>query len=139
MATQTTNLNLVKPSYDDNADIAVINNNMDMIDNYSVSIDRQIGNVNTEIINLKGRVSQIENTMNLGYVKIIVSALSNSNKVIQDSRIKSTMVCPRIDLNPTAAQTEDWEIITSNGQLEVSGNIDGEAEAIFWLAEEAQA
>lgn len=32
MATLTTNYNLVKPSYEDNADIAVVNNNMDLID-----------------------------------------------------------------------------------------------------------
>lgn len=32
MATQTTNYGLVKPSYGDNADIAVINSNMDKID-----------------------------------------------------------------------------------------------------------
>jgi hypothetical protein len=32
MATQTTNYNLVKPGYEDDADIAVINNNMDLID-----------------------------------------------------------------------------------------------------------
>jgi hypothetical protein len=32
MTTQTTNYNLVKPGYEDDADIAVINNNMDLID-----------------------------------------------------------------------------------------------------------
>lgn len=32
MATQTTNYNLVKPSYNENADIAVVNGNMDIID-----------------------------------------------------------------------------------------------------------
>lgn len=32
MATQTTNYNLTKPSYEDNADIAVVNSNMDLID-----------------------------------------------------------------------------------------------------------
>ena len=32
MATETTNLHLVKPGYDDLADVAVINDNMDIID-----------------------------------------------------------------------------------------------------------
>ena len=39
MASKTTNYNLSKPSYNDNADIAVINSNMDIIDNKMKEIE----------------------------------------------------------------------------------------------------
>ena len=43
MATKTTNYNLAKPSYSENADISVINSNMDIIDSKMKEIENKAG------------------------------------------------------------------------------------------------
>ena len=43
MATKTTNYNLTKPSYSENADISVINSNMDIIDSKMKEIEDKAG------------------------------------------------------------------------------------------------
>lgn len=43
MATKTTNYNLTKPAYDEDADIAVINKNMDIIDSKMKEIENASG------------------------------------------------------------------------------------------------
>ena len=78
MATKTTNYNLVKPAYDEDADIAVINKNMDIIDTKmkeieeagagaQITVDSQLSETSTNPVQNKVISSKInELTSDLG-------------------------------------------------------------------------
>ena len=78
MATKTTNYNLTKPAYDEDADIAVINKNMDIIDTKmkeieeagagaQITVDSQLSETSTNPVQNKVISSKInELTSDLG-------------------------------------------------------------------------
>lgn len=61
MSTYTNNLNLIKPGYDDDIDVAQLNNNSDVIDTQITNIINVNDAQNTNISKLDGRVTTLEN------------------------------------------------------------------------------
>lgn len=61
MSTYTNNLNLIKPDYDDDIDVAQLNNNSDVIDTQITNIINVNDTQNTNISKLDGRVTTLEN------------------------------------------------------------------------------
>lgn len=61
MSTYTNNLNLIKPDYDDDIDVAQLNNNSDVIDTQITNIINVNDAQNTNISQLDERVTKLEN------------------------------------------------------------------------------
>ena len=61
MSTYTNNLNLIKPDYDDDIDVAQLNNNSDVIDTQITNIINVNDTQNTHISKLDERVTKLEN------------------------------------------------------------------------------
>lgn len=61
MSTYTNNLNLIKPDYDDDIDVAQLNNNSDVIDTQITNIINVNDTQNTNISQLDERVTRLEN------------------------------------------------------------------------------
>ena len=73
MATQTTNYNLVKPSYDENADIAVVNGNMDIIDTKINELNNNYTNLDSATMLLDGNFGSTTYNIDLTpYKKIAI-------------------------------------------------------------------
>lgn len=75
MATTTTNLGLTKPAYADDADIAVINGNMDILDTKIGAVGNT--DIQSQITTLDGKTNQLGNATSLGEVATL-SALQTA-------------------------------------------------------------
>ena len=71
MATQTTNLHLIKPDYSDDADVAVLNGNMEILDTKiggasmgttATSLTGAIAEVNTGTVHIGDVVNNLTST-----------------------------------------------------------------------------
>lgn len=72
MSSQTTNLHLAKPDYSEAADIAVINSDMDLIDNYAGSTTTSLSNTQSSLAYIVGNTNTTGGTLSVGtyvYVK----------------------------------------------------------------------
>ena len=74
MATQTTKLGLIKPSYNEAADIDVINENMDIID---TAFNKQDGSINTHLTNKSNPHEVTKSQVGLGNVNNTADANKN--------------------------------------------------------------
>ena len=98
MATYTSKFNLEKQAGTEYQSLAVLNNNLDKID--------QEMNKSRPLLLSKSSVSSLPTT-------------------ITDSRITSTMICPPggMRLSKQNAQGGDWTIATAAGSVTISGTI----------------
>ena len=69
MATQTEKLGLLKPTYDEPADIAVLNENMDKIDDYAKALETNIDEVINEALEPKSNIGISSVNSNNSYIK----------------------------------------------------------------------
>lgn len=109
MATQTTNLNLVKPAENDAVDITVINSNMD-------KIDAAIGSASSPVLEI-----------NCGTVASLPTTKSNT-------KITSGMIAIGAKFGTPANVESDLTVTTSNGSVTVSGTISGSTTLVLYLA-----
>ena len=128
MATQTEKLGLLKPTYDEPADIAVINENMDKIDTGFAQNETAINKNASDISALDTRVT--ENTTNIG-LKASVEALSNTNSRVTQLETDYSVLDDKItalegttkfigadvlDNRPTTAEDGNIYVATDDGK-----------------------
>ena len=82
MATQTTNLNLTKPVYSETADIAVLNENFDKIDEYAGNNDQEIASTNQVIAKVQDEIGIVINGN-----KATINVASGQYVIVKNSTI----------------------------------------------------
>ena len=110
MATQTTNLHLIKPALSDPADIADINANMDTLDSAVNTLNTQIANLNSKVV--------VTATLTASSYSVSASAASGYSL----SSIKSDMVACgyRVTSGSMSSLTSDITVTTSSGAVTVA-------------------
>ena len=110
MATQTTNLNLIKPEYTDPADIMVVNGNMDIVD----------GQINNKLnVSLKGAANglaeldangKVPSSQLPSYVDDVIDGYYYNNKFYKDSAhtIEITGEAGKIYIDLVSEKTYRW-------------------------------
>lgn len=142
MATKTTNYNLVKPSYDENADIAVINGNMNIIDTKMKEIDDKTNNNSVEwnqLVNSGTKIAEItvgENKKDVyapagGGATITVDAelSTESENPVQNKVITAELNGLKSDLDELDSQLSESINEISNGLV----NLDFEIESTGFI------
>lgn len=110
MASQTTNLHLIKPALNDPADIGDINDDMDIIDAAYGALNSQISNLNSKVV--------ITATLTASSYSVSASAASGYSL----SSIKADMVACgyRVASGSMSSLTSDVTITTSAGAATVA-------------------
>ena len=104
--TTTTNLQLVKPDYNEAADVAVLNQNADKIDAAFKTLQVLAVNCGT---------------------------ISSLPKTVTNANITNDMVVLQSTLGTPTAQLSDWTVTTANGTLTISGTISGSTTLTLYL------
>lgn len=112
MSQTTSGLGLTLPDLTDPADITIINQNLQILEN--------------KILDLEGKVS-----LNL-YV-VSQTNISDESRVIYDAGITDSMVCANVSLSNPLAQIENWTIETRNGVAIISGGIEGTTDITLYF------
>lgn len=114
MATNTNNLNLVKPDYSESADIGVINGNMDIIDN---------AYMNLMIVNEEsGTTAYIDDASNMNLENIIFYGESKQMQTSGSQFLAPLKVSEQTINNVTAKMVDGYVVL--NGANSGSGAID---------------
>lgn len=132
MAAKTTNYNLVKPSYDENADIAVINGNMDIIDTKMKELDDKTNSNSVEwnqLVNSGTKIAEItvgENKKDVyapagGGSTITVDAelSTESENPVQNKVITAELNGLKSDLIDITKEVNEIDTNTFNNVLDV--------------------
>ena len=69
-----------------------------------------------------------------GGVLVVEDSISSLPKTITDSNITSDMVAIKAELGIPSAQTSDWDVVTSDGSLTISGTVSGTTTIKMYLA-----
>ena len=120
MSTYTNNLNLIKPGYDDDIDVAQLNNNMDVL-------DTQVSNAIAVNDDQNRRLTALDNTVNT-----LDTRVSNAIKVNDDQNRRLTTLenktypyLPLTGGTMTGAIKSDGEVLLLGGTNSFAINKDG--------------
>ena len=117
MATKTTNYNLTKPAYDEDADIKVINDNMDIIDTKMKEIENAGGSTQ---ITVDDDLS--ETSTNPVQNKVISSKINELNSNL--SKLTTAKSGAEIDLSHYKYSDGNFYIFPSDGYVMLSSESD---------------
>lgn len=87
-----------------------------------------------EILTTKATTAYVDNEINKRevYIKTITSH-NSANASYNDSNIEDDMIPIAMDLSNPSAATGDWTITTSNGSVNISGNITGSTNVTLYF------